>query len=231
MLEQLKQDVYNANMDLVVHGLVILTWGNASAIDRESGLVVIKPSGVAYDQMAPDQMVVVDLNGNVIDGDLNPSSDTPSHLALYRSFPDIGGVTHTHSAWATSCAQAGVPVTPLGTTQADYFHKSVPITRDMTTEEINGDYERHTGLCVVEAILNITDDALEVPAALVKNHGPFTWGRTVADAVLHAVVLEESAKLFVLTKLINLAAPPVSPVLLDRHFYRKHGSGAYYGQK
>ena len=230
MLEKLKKEVYEANVALVMHGLVVLTWGNASGIDRETGLVVIKPSGLPYESMSPDDMVVVDLNGDVMEGTLQPSSDTPSHIALYKAFGDIGGVVHTHSTFAAGCAQAGVPLTPLGTTQADYFYKSVPVTREMTEDEINGDYELNTGLVIMETVKK-TGGVADTPGALVKNHGPFTWGATAAEAVLHAVVLEEAAKMFVITKLINFAAPPIQPALLNRHFFRKHGENATYGQK
>jgi len=231
MLEKLKAEVYEANIALQKHGLVILTWGNVSGIDRESGLVVIKPSGVEYDKMSLDDMVVVDLNGNVADGSLKPSSDTPSHIALYKNFPNIGGITHTHSTWAVGCAQAGAPIVQMGTTHADYFYKSIPVTRDLTVEEINNDYEYNTGLCIVEAIKDLGASEIEMPGVLVKNHGPFTWGKNAAESVHNAVVLEEVAKMFVITKMINVSAPPMASALMDKHFLRKHGPGAYYGQR
>jgi len=231
MLKKLKKEVYEANMALPRHGLVILTWGNVSGIDRESGYIVIKPSGVDYDKMSPDDMAVVDLNGNVIEGSLKPSSDTPTHIALYKNFPNIGGITHTHSSWAVGCAQAGIPITQMGTTHADHFYKSIPITRDLSINEINGDYEYNTGLVIIEAVKNLGVSESEMPGALVKDHGPFTWGKTPGDSVVNAVVLEEVAKLFVITKMINVAAPPVAPALMDKHFLRKHGPGATYGQR
>jgi len=230
MLEKLKKEVCEANLALVRHGLVVLTWGNASGIDKQTGYIVIKPSGLPYDEMSPEDMVVVNLNGGVVEGRLKPSSDTPSHIALYNAFKEIGGVVHTHSTYAASCAQAGVPLTPLGTTQADYFYKSVPVTRDMTEDEINGGYELNTGRVIVETVKK-TGGVIDTPCALVRSHGPFTWGADAAEAVLHAVVLEESAKMFVITKLINLAAPPVQTALMNKHFFRKHGDSATYGQK
>lgn len=229
MLENLKKEVYEANMLLPKYGLITFTWGNVSAIDREQGLIVIKPSGVEYDKMTPDDMVVVDLDGNVVEGNLNPSSDTPTHIKLYKEFKNIGGVVHTHSRWATIFSQAGKSINPYGTTQADYFYGKIPCTRDMKSEEIEIDYEYNTGEVIVETFNNIDED--RVPAVLVKNHGPFTWGKNAADAVHNAVVLEEVAMMAFNTELLNNnKAENMPDELLDKHFLRKHGPGAYYGQ-
>ena len=229
MLETLKEEVCRANLDLVRHSLVIFTWGNASAIDRESGLVVIKPSGVSYENMKPSDMVVVDLqSGKVVEGGLNPSSDTPTHLVLYRAFPGIGGVVHTHSTFATAWAQAGMDIAPLGTTHADYFHGPVPCTPDMTDAQIKGNYEEETGNVIVERFRNL--NPVHTPAVLVKNHGPFTWGKDAAEAVYHAKVLEEVAKMAFVSLSVN-PSPTMSPLLVEKHFSRKHGPDAYYGQK
>ena len=228
MLEELKKTVCEANLELVKQGLVIYTWGNVSAIDRSSGLVVIKPSGVSYDSMKPSDMVVVDLEGRVVDGDLNPSSDTPTHLELYRSFPGIGGVVHTHSTYATSWAQAGLDIEPLGTTHADYFHGSIPCTADLTDAQIEGEYELETGRVIVSRFEGL--NPVHTPAVLVKNHGPFAWGKDAAEAVYHAKVLEEVARMAWITRSLNPAAA-AGPALVRKHFLRKHGPNAYYGQK
>jgi L-ribulose-5-phosphate 4-epimerase len=228
MLDQLKEEVWKANLDLVMHGLVIFTWGNVSGIDRESGLVVIKPSGVSYDEMKPSQMVVVDLEGKVVEGMLNPSSDTPTHLELYRNFLNIGGIVHTHSEWATSWAQAGKGIPAIGTTHADYFYGEIPCTRKMTEDEINGAYELETGKVIIERFNGL--DADMIPGVLVNNHAPFTWGKNAHDAVHNAVVLEEVAKMAFRSFQLNSTAS-MSQVLLDKHFLRKHGKNAYYGQK
>lgn len=229
MLEELKEKVFQANLDLVKHNLVIFTWGNVSGIDREKGLVVIKPSGVSYDKMKASDMVVVDLNtGEVVEGDLNPSSDTPTHLVLYRAFPEIGGVVHTHSTYATSWAQAGLDIHNIGTTHADYFHDAVPCTRDMTKEEVEGDYELETGNVIVERFKYM--NPVHTPGVLVKNHGPFTWGKTPAEAVHNAAVLEQVAKMAYVSYQINPDLT-MSPFLIEKHFSRKHGPNAYYGQK
>lgn len=229
MLEGLKKDVYDANLDLAKHGLVIFTWGNVSAIDRESGLVVIKPSGVSYDAMTPDDMVVVDLNGNIVEGKLKPSSDTPTHLVLYNSFPEIGGVAHSHSTYATSWAQAGKDIPSMGTTHADYFKNSIPCTRDMNETEIKGNYEKETGNVIVERFSTSSLDPIHTPGVLVKNHGPFAWGKNVSEAVLHAVVLEQVAKMAYITILINPQFT-MNYFLKEKHFSRKHGEKKYYGQ-
>ena len=229
MLDNLKQKVYEANMLLPKYGLITFTWGNVSAIDRENGLVVIKPSGVEYEKMKPEDMVVVDLDGNIVEGNLKPSSDTPTHLKLYKEFEDIGGVVHTHSRWATVFSQAGRGINPYGTTQADYFYGTIPCTRDMTTTEIQENYEYNTGSVIVETFKDI--DPNKMPAILVKNHGPFTWGTDALDAVHNAVVLEEVAMMAFNTELLNNHNSKNMPSeLLDKHFLRKHGPGAYYGQ-
>ncbi len=229
MLSQLKQQVYEANLDLVREGLVIQTWGNVSGIDRERGLVVIKPSGVAYAKMKPAHMVVVALDsGKVVAGKLKPSSDTATHLVLYRAFKDTGGIVHTHSLFATAWAQSGRDVPALGTTHADYFHGPVPCTRLLTPREIEGDYEAHTGHVIVETFAR--RDPLSCPAVLVASHGPFAWGRTVAEAVHNAVVFEHVVRLAGETLRLFPSTKPMQQVLLDKHFYRKHGPGAYYGQ-
>ncbi|MCD6354756.1 MAG: L-ribulose-5-phosphate 4-epimerase [Prolixibacteraceae bacterium] len=227
MLEQLKEQVLQANLDLVKHGLVTFTWGNVSGIDREKELVVIKPSGVSYDKMKSKDMVVLNLYGQVVEGNLKPSSDTQTHLVLYRQFKNIGGVVHTHSSWATSWAQAGKGIPVIGTTHADYFYGEIPCTRKMTKEEINGDYELETGKVIVERFENIDSDS--VPAVLVNNHGPFTWGTDANNAVFNAVVLEEVAKTTFLALQLNSDAK-MEQTLLNKHFLRKHGKNAYYGQ-
>ena len=228
MLEELKQKVLEANLKLVDYGLVVLTWGNVSAIDREKGLFVIKPSGVPYDKMTADDMVVMDLNGNKVEGDLNPSSDTPTHLELYNKFENIGGIVHTHSRWATSFAQAGTGIIPMGTTQGDYFYGEIPCTRAMTPEEIGGEYEKETGTVIIEAFKGI--DPMTIPAVLVKNHGPFAWGKDAKEAVHNAVVLEEVAFMNYHAMSINARAGRMPQELLDKHYLRKHGANAYYGQ-
>lgn len=227
MLENLKEKVFKANLDLVRHGLVIFTWGNVSAIDRESGLVVIKPSGVSYDDMKAGHMVVVDLDGNVVEGNLKPSSDTATHLVLYKSFPDIGGIVHTHSTYATAWAQAGIDLPNIGTTHADYFSGDIPCTADMTREEVEGEYEKETGNVIVKRFEGINPD--HVPGVLVKNHGPFSWGKDAADAVHNAVVLEQVARMAFIAYSVNPGLT-MNPHLITKHFYRKHGPGAYYGQ-
>ncbi len=232
MLEELKRQVCEANLDLVREGLVIQTWGNASAIDRERGLVVIKPSGVPYANMKPEHMVVVSLgDGKVVEGNLKPSSDTPTHLVLYRAFPKIGGVVHTHSLQATAWAQACKPLLAYGTTQADYWYGEVPCTRKMTAAEIKTNYEANTGHVIVETFKKLKFDPMQHPAVLVASHGPFTWGADVSDAVHNASVLEFVARLNGETLRINPKIKPMQPVLLDKHFLRKHGPKAYYGQK
>lgn len=228
MLEKLKDEVFRANLDLVKHGLVIFTWGNVSGIDRESGLVVIKPSGVSYETMTAADMVVVDLDGKVVDGDLRPSSDTPTHLALYRAFPEIGGVVHTHSTYATAWAQAGIDLPNIGTTHADYFHDAVPCTPDMTRGEVEGDYEQETGNVIVKRFEGL--NPVHTPGVLVKNHGPFTWGKDAHEAVHNAVVLEQVAKMASIAFTINPRLT-MNPLLVEKHFSRKHGPNAYYGQK
>ena len=229
MLDKLKEQVCQANLLLPKHGLVTFTWGNVSGIDREQGLVVIKPSGVAYDDMQPDDMVVVALEtGKVVAGKLKPSSDTHTHLELFRAFPNIGGVVHTHSRWATSFAQAGRGIAALGTTHGDYFYGEIPCTRQMTSAEIQGEYEKETGTVIIETFKDMNPDA--IPGVLVHSHGPFAWGKDPLDAVHNAVVLEEVALMNLHTMLLNPGIQPMQPELLDRHYLRKHGKNAYYGQ-
>ena len=228
MLEELKKKVCQANLDLVKHGLVIFTWGNVSAIDRESGLVVIKPSGVSYDNMKPEDMVVVDLDGHVVEGSLNPSSDTPTHLVLYKAFHEIGGVVHTHSTYATAWSQAGMDIPNIGTTHADYFHDAVPCTADMTEAEVRGEYELETGNVIVRRFEGL--NPVHTPGVLVRNHGPFTWGKDAFEAVHNAVVLEQVAKMAYIAFGINPGLT-MNPLLVEKHFSRKHGPNAYYGQK
>ena len=229
MLEELKKAVYEANMLLPKHGLVTFTWGNVSQIDRETGYFAIKPSGVDYDKLTPDDMVIMDLEGNKIEGRYNPSSDTPTHLELYKAFPNIGGVVHTHSPWATSWAQAGRGIPGYGTTHADYMYGEIPCVRCLTKEEIEGAYEKNTGLLIVDYFKDKDYEA--VPAVLCKNHGPFTWGKDGQEAVHNAVVLEEVAKMAARCEMINPQVKPAPQELQDKHYYRKHGANAYYGQK
>ena len=231
MLKKLKHAVYEANMELPHRGLVTYTWGNVSGIDRERGLVVIKPSGVSYDELTPDDPVVLDLDGKVVDGKLNPSSDTKTHLELYKAFPEIGGIVHTHSPYAVGWAQAGRDIPAYGTTHADYFYGPVPCCRSLTEQEVEEDYERNTGLVIVETFRQRELDPFHVPGAICRNHGPFTWGKDAAQAVYHAVVLEEVAKMAVYTTQIAPDAQPAPQYVLDKHFLRKHGPNAYYGQK
>lgn len=228
MLEELKEKVLRANLDLVKNGLVLFTWGNVSAIDRKSGLVVIKPSGVSYDNMKASDMVVVDLDGKVVEGDLNPSSDTPTHVVLYKAFPKIGGVVHTHSTYATSWAQAGKDIPNIGTTHADYFHDAIPCTDDMTREEVMGEYEKETGNVIVKRFEGL--NYIDTPAVLVKNHGPFAWGKDAAEAVYHATVMEQVAKMAYVSFAVNPGLT-MNPYLVEKHYSRKHGPNAYYGQK
>ncbi len=228
MLENIKERVWKANLLLPKHGLVTFTWGNVSEIDRDTRLVVIKPSGVEYDEMTPDDMVVVDLNGKIVEGKLKPSSDTPTHLELYKAFSDCGGIVHTHSRWATTFAQTGRGIPALGTTHADTFYGEIPCTRRMTAEEIAGKYEKETGTVIIEAFAG--KDPMEIPAALVHSHGPFTWGKDGNEAVHNAVVLEEVAFMAWHTMMMNGSDEPMQKELLDRHYLRKHGKNAYYGQ-
>ena len=229
MLEDLKEKVFQANLELVRQGLVIYTWGNVSGIDRESGLVVIKPSGVGYDDMKASDMVVVSLEtGEVVEGDLNPSSDTPTHLVLYRAFPNIGGVVHTHSTYATAWAQAGMDIPNIGTTHSDYFHKDIPCTAAMTPGQIEGQYELETGNVIVERFEGINPD--HTPGVLVRNHGPFSWGKTPADAVYNSKVLEQCAHMAYISFTLN-PQTGMNPGLIEKHYNRKHGPVDYYGQK
>jgi L-ribulose-5-phosphate 4-epimerase len=228
MLEELKKQVLEANLLLPEHGLVTFTWGNVSGIDRQSGLVVIKPSGVPYDGMCADDMVVVDLNGNIVEGKWKPSSDTPTHVALYNAFPECGGIVHTHSRWATTFAQAGMGIPAMGTTQGDYFYGEIPCTRPMTDEEINGEYEKETGNVIIETFAD--KDPAAIPGVLVYSHGPFAWGKDPLEAVHNAVVMEEVAFMDWHAMMINPEQGPMQQTLLDKHYLRKHGANAYYGQ-
>lgn len=225
-LAALKKVVFDANLELVKHGLVIFTWGNVSAIDREKGIVVIKPSGVSYDEMKAEQMVVIDMDGKVLEGSLKPSSDTATHLELYKAFPEIGGVVHTHSTYATAWAQAGCDLPNIGTTHADYFSQEIPCTRDMVEAEM-AEYEKETGTVIIERFKGMNPN--HVPAVLVKNHGPFSWGKNAHDAVHNAVVLEQVAKMAYIAYGVNPNLT-MNPLLIKKHFFRKHGPGAYYGQ-
>ena len=228
MLEKLREDVCKANKLLPHYGLVTFTWGNVSAIDREKKLFVIKPSGVDYDDLTPENMVIVNLEGEVVEGDYNPSSDTPTHMELYKAFPEVGGIVHTHSTWATSWAQAGRSIPCYGTTHADYFYGEIPCVRNLTKEEIDEAYELNTGILIAEYFKN--KDYVAMPGVLCKNHGPFAWGKDPFEAVHNAVVLEEVAKMATRTEMINPEAKPAPKVLQDKHYYRKHGANAYYGQ-
>lgn len=231
MLEQLKKEVLEANLELPKHGLVTFTWGNVSGINREKGYVVIKPSGVPYEELEIENLVVVDLEGKIIEGSLRPSSDTPTHLALYRAFPNIGGVVHTHSPWATSWAQAGRSIPALGTTHADYYYGEIPCTRRLTKDEINRAYELETGNVIIETFETGGIEPLSIPAVLVTGHAPFCWGKDPYNAVYNAVVLEEVAKMALHTFQLNSDIQPIEQFLLDKHYLRKHGINAYYGQK
>jgi len=231
MLPDLRETVWRANLALVQAGLVTLSFGNASGVDREAGVIVIKPSGVAYDALRPEQLVVVSLDsGEVVEGDMRPSSDTPTHLRLYRAFPEIGGVVHTHSSSATAWAQAGRSIPALGTTHADHFHGAVPVTRQMTESEVAGEYEAETGAVIVETLERLGLSAGEMPAALVASHGPFTWGRDAQEAADNATALEAVATMAIRTFAIDPQVKPMPQYLLERHFRRKHGPNAYYGQ-
>ena len=229
MLENLRNEVFEANKMLPTMELVKLTWGNVSGIDRETGLVVIKPSGVEYDQLTPEDLVVVDLGGNVIEGQLKPSSDLPTHLVIYKAFENVGGVTHTHSEWATIWAQSGLNLPAYGTTHADYFNGEIPCSRPLNEKEINSDYEKETGNIIIETFKKY--NYINTPGVLVKSHGPFTWGKTPTEAVENAAVLEEVAMISLGTLNINSKQKGISQILLDKHYFRKHGKDAYYGQK
>lgn len=227
MLDELKKRVYLANMDLPKYELVKFTWGNVSEIDRESGLFVIKPSGVDYDKLTYEDMVVVDLNGNVVEGKYKPSSDTPTHIELYKAFPEVGAIVHTHSTWATSFAQAGKDIPCYGTTHADSIYGNIPCTRNLTKEEIDGGYEKNTGKVIIETFKD--KDYIATPAVLCRHHGSFAWGENAKKAVYNAVVLEEVAKMAILTKIVNPDAVEAPKIVQDKHYYRKHGKDAYYG--
>lgn len=233
MLEELKKVVFDANMELPRRGLVTFTWGNVSGIDREKGLVVIKPSGIEYEEMSVEDMVVVDLEGNIIEGNYKPSSDTATHLELYKAFEAIAGIVHTHSRWATTFAQAGLKIPAFGTTHGDYFYGAVPCTRAMSNNEIQGAYEKETGSVIIETFDKNRIEPMDVPAVLVHEHGPFTWGKDPSDAVYHAVVLEEVAQMAYGTIILKNTGtkPAMKKELLDKHFLRKHGANAYYGQQ
>ncbi len=231
MLEKLKEEVYKANIELPAKGLVLFTWGNVSAIDKEKNLVVIKPSGVEYDKLKPEDMVVVNLDGKVVEGNLNPSSDTPTHIELYKKFPETGGIVHTHSTNATIWAQSGRDIPAYGTTHGDYFYGAIPCTRKMTPEEIAGEYEKETGTVIIETFEKRNINPKFVPAVIVHSHGPFTWGKDAAEAVHNSIVLEELAKMAMFTEQVNKDVKPMQQELLDKHFLRKHGENAYYGQK
>jgi len=231
MLETLKQEVYEANLELPKRGLITFTWGNVSGIDREKGLFVIKPSGVPYEQLKAADMVVLDLKGNVIEGDYTPSSDMPTHLVLYQNYPEIGGIVHTHSTYATSWAQANRDIPAYGTTHADYMYGDIPCARRLAKTEVDGEYEKETGNLIVEIFRERNLDVMAMPAVILSNHGPFTWGKDGMEAVHNAVVLEEVAKMALLTEQVNPKTPNIDQYLLDKHYLRKHGKNAYYGQK
>lgn len=229
MLEQLKEQVCKANLDLVKHGLVIFTWGNVSAIDRQTGLVVIKPSGVDYDDMKASDMVVVDLEGNIVEGDLRPSSDTATHLEIYKAFPEVGGIVHTHSTYATAWAQAGKDIPNIGTTHADYFHRAIPCTGPMVEEQM-AEYEKHTGTVIIDRFVEAGMNPMHTPGVLVRNHGPFAWGKDGDEAVHNAVVMEQVAKMAFVAFAVNPQLT-MNDLLIEKHYSRKHGANAYYGQK
>lgn len=231
MLEELKIKVYEANMELPKRNLVTYTWGNVSGIDREKGLFVIKPSGVEYDELKPEDLVVMDLKGNKVEGEMNPSSDTKTHLVLYNKFPTIGGIVHTHSPYAVGWAQAGRDIPAYGTTHADYFYGSIPCARHLTQAELDEDYELNTGNIIVEEFAKRGIDPVADPAVICHSHGPFTWGKDAAQAVYHAVVLEEVAKMAIFTRMVDPCAAPAPQRIQDKHYMRKHGPNAYYGQK
>ena len=231
MLEELKQKVYEANLELPRRGLVTYTWGNVSGIDREAGLFVIKPSGVEYEDLRPEDLIVMDLDGNKVEGSMNPSSDTKTHLVLYRSFPEIGGIVHTHSPYAVGWAQAGKDIPAFGTTHADYFYGPIPCARHLTQEELDEDYELNTGKIIVETFRERGIAPVSVPGVICRSHGPFTWGKDAAQAVYHAAVLEEVAKMALFTRMVDPMAEAAPQRYLDKHYMRKHGPNAYYGQK
>ena len=231
MLEELKQKVYEANVELPRRGLVTYTWGNVSGIDREAGLFVIKPSGFEYEDLRPEDLVVMDLEGKKVEGSMNPSSDTKTHLVLYRSFPEIGGIVHTHSPYAVGWAQAGKDIPAFGTTHADYFYGPIPCARHLTQEELDEDYELNTGKIIVETFRERGIAPVSVPGVICRSHGPFTWGKDAAQAVYHAVVLEEVAKMALFTRMVEPTAEAAPQRYLDKHYMRKHGPNAYYGQK
>ncbi|KZE14523.1 L-ribulose-5-phosphate 4-epimerase [Priestia aryabhattai] len=230
MLDKLKEEVFQANLDLPKHGLVKYTWGNVSAVDRDSGLFVIKPSGVTYEKMTAQDMVVVDLDGRVVEGELNPSSDTLTHAVLYKHYPEIGGIAHTHSTWATIWAQAGLDVQAMGTTHADTFYGSIPCARFLTEKEVNDGYEVETGKVIIETFEERGLDVLAVPGILLQGHGPFTWGKDAKTAVMNSVVLDEVSKMNFFTQKLNGLAEELPQRILDKHYLRKHGQNAYYGQ-
>lgn len=230
MFDKIKADVYEANLLLPKYDLVKFTWGNVSQITKDRKYIIIKPSGVEYEKLTPDDMVVIDMNGKVIEGDLNPSSDTPTHIKLYQEFPNIWGITHTHSRWATIMAQAKMNIKAMGTTHADYFYGTIPVTRDMTEQEVENDYEKNTGVVIIEKFEELNLDPEQIPAILVANHGPFTFGNSAKDSVFHSVVLEEVAFMAYHAKLLG-EDYSMNNYLLDKHYLRKHGDNAYYGQK
>ncbi|MGN0582646.1 MAG: L-ribulose-5-phosphate 4-epimerase [Oscillospiraceae bacterium] len=231
MLDKLRKEVYEANMELPKRNLVTFTWGNVSGIDRETGIVLIKPSGVEYDELTPDKLVALDLDGNIIEGDLNPSSDTKTHIELYKKYPEIGGIVHTHSTNAVAWAQAQRDIPCYGTTHADYFYGPVPCTRGLTKEELDEDYEKNTGKVIIETFTERNLRVVAVPGVICANHGPFTWGKDAAAAVYHAVVLEEIAKMSLFTEQLNKNVQPAPDYLINKHYMRKHGPNAYYGQQ
>lgn len=229
MLEQLKKEVYEANIELVKKGLVIYTWGNVSGISRKDNLIVIKPSGVDYDKMTFEDMTVIDFKGDIVEGKYKPSSDTPTHIELYKKYDNIGGIVHTHSVWAVAFAQAGIPITSFGTTHADYFYGDIPCTRDLTEDEVKCAYEVNTGRVIIECIGD--NNPLDIPGIVVKNHGPFAWGTDAANSVYNAVVMEKVAEMAYKTITLNKDVNRIPQFLLDKHYYRKHGKNAYYGQR